>query len=151
MTSKTSIMTRTWVAVFDGGRASAFENEGFDDAPNLRFLFGARNENRSAHDLGRDKPGRFETPMGGRTAVVSPDPHEKSEARFVDSFLSRLEVAAAAERFDRLVALAPAALLHRLREKAPKAAEKLAASQAADLAHAPLTRIEQAFLDALSA
>ncbi len=173
MTSHASILTKTWVAVFDGGRASAFENEGFDDAPNLRFLFGAQNENPRSHEQGDDKAGRFGSPRGGsavakgggasaagptpkgahggRSAVASPDPHEKREGRFIDSFLSRLEVAAAADRFDRLVAIAPAELLHRLRDKAPKAAAKLAGSQAADLAHAPLIRIEHAFRAALSA
>lgn len=151
MASHASILTTTWIAVFDGGRASAFENDGFDDAPNFRFLFGAENNNPSAHEQGRDRPGRFDTPMGGRTAVASVDPHEKSEERFVDAFLSRLEVAAAAGRFDRLVAIAPAALLHRLKERAPKATAKLVGSQAADLAHAPLNRIERAFRDALSA
>ncbi len=173
MISHGSILTRTWVAVFDGGRASAFENEGFDDAPNLRFVFGAGNDNPRSHEQGDDKAGRFDSPRGGqsvakggggsaagptpkgahggRSSVSSTDPHEKQEMRFVDSFLSRLEVAAAAERFDRIVVIAPAALLRHLSEKAPKAAAKLAGSQAADLAHAPLDRIERAFRDALSA
>lgn len=151
MASHASILTRTWVVVFDGGRASAFENEGFDDAPNLRFVFGSELENGRSHELGRDRPGRFETPMGGRTAASSTDHHDKEEARFVDAFLAELEAAAHAKRFDRLVAIAPGALLHRLKDKAPAAAGKLAGSYAGDLAHAPVAKIERAFQDALLA
>jgi protein required for attachment to host cells len=171
MTSHASILTKTWVVVFDGGRASAFENEGFDDAPNLKFVFGSENDNPHSHEQGEDKAGRFGAPRGGaavakgggasasgpspkgahggRSAVSSSDPHDKREARFVDGFLAELEAAARAKRFDRLVAIAPAPLLNRLRDAAPGAAAKLAASHAGDLAHAPVAKIERAFQDAL--
>jgi protein required for attachment to host cells len=172
MASPASIVTKTWVAVFDGGRASAFENEGFDDAPNLRFVFGSENDNPRSHDQGDDKAGRFGSPRGGhavakgggasaagptprgahggRSSVSSSDPHDKQEMRFVDDFLAEIEAAAATGRFDRLVAIAPGRLLSRLREKAPKATAKLVGSHAGDFAHAPVNKIERAFRDALA-
>jgi protein required for attachment to host cells len=144
------ITEKTWVAVFDGGRAATFENEGFDDAPNLRYVSGARSENLPSRELVSDKPGRYPTPAGGRAATGGADPHEEEEHRFVKDYAGEIESAAKAGRFDRLVAIAPAKLLALFLSCAPLAEGKLAGSRAGDFAHAPVDQIERAFREALA-
>jgi protein required for attachment to host cells len=136
----------TWLVVFDGGRAAVFVNEGFADSPNLRLVFGAENEDRERHD---DRPGRYPTPAGGRTAVEAFDRRTEAELRFTDGIAKRLEVAAAEGRFDRLVVVAPAKLLTRFRARAPRA--RIAGELSGDFVHAPIDVIERAFRQALAA
>lgn len=150
MSRRVLITDTTWVAVFDGGRAATFENEGFDDAPNLRYLFGARVDNPPAHEQADDRPGRFATPAGGHAAAEASDPHETAEVRFVEEYAREIEAAAAAGRFERLVVIAPARLLTLFLASAPHASKRLAGSRAGDFAHAPVDEIERAFREALS-
>jgi protein required for attachment to host cells len=150
MTSHAPITQKTWVAVFDGGRAAVFENEGFDDAPNLRFVFGPSNDNPPTHEQGTDKPGRYPTPMGGRAAVENTDLHAQAEQRFVEALAKEVDAAAAGGRFDRLVVIAPSTLLPRFREHAPRASERIVAERAGDFVRAPTDTIERVFREAVS-
>ena len=149
--AKAPLMKTTWVAVFDGGRASTFENEGFDDAPNLRFVDGSLAGNPPSRDHYSDRQGRRPTPAGSRAAIERTDAHAAAEREFLANYAREIDTAAAAKRFDRLVVVAPAGLLPILLKAAPHARALLAASRAGDFAHAPIEEIERAFLEAVSA
>jgi protein required for attachment to host cells len=143
--SHAPITETTWLAVFDGGRAAVFANEGFADAPNLRFVFGAQSDGAPTRARGTDKPGRYPTPAGGRAAVDNIDRHKAAELRFVDDLAKTLDKAAAEKRFERLVVIAPAKLIARFRTHATVAAARVVAELAGDFVHAPIEKIEQAF------
>lgn len=149
MTSHMPITATTWVAVFDGGRSAVFENEGFDDAPNLRRLFGRTDDNPRAHEQGSDRAGRYATPTGGRAATEITDFHDQREGQFVDALADEIESAARLGKFDRLVLIAPARLARRVRERAPQAAGKVVGERAGDFAHMPIEQIERAFKEAV--
>lgn len=138
---------RTWIAVLDGGRAAIFRNEGFDDAPAVSAVLTMENE--KSGEIGRDKPGRSNTPDGGRTAAPFTDQDDKRELAFVDKTLAQIEALARGGRFDRLVLLAPAQWIRRFRELAPTARAKLVAIRIGDFAHARVERIEEAFKQAM--
>ncbi len=149
MTSHAPITETTWVAVFDGGRSAVFENMGFDDAPNLRHVFGGSNENPAAHEQGSDRAGRFSSPNGGRAATEITNFHDQREAEFVDALAAEIENCARQGKFDRLVLIAPAGLTRRLRERAPEASSRIVGERAGDFAHTPMDKIERAFKEAV--
>jgi len=149
VTSHAPITETTWVAVFDGGRAAVFENDGFDDAPNLRYVSGAQNDNPSTAEQGSDKPGRQRGPGGRREAMGQTDFHALEAERFVDVFAAEIEAAAGAGKFDRLILIAPARQIARFRAQAPQARGRIAGERAGDFAHAPMEEIERAFREAL--
>ncbi|MEX0644956.1 MAG: host attachment protein [Parvularculaceae bacterium] len=142
---------RTWMAVFDGGRAVVFQNTGFDDAPSLRLVFGMENDSAKSSELGDDRPGRFQTPGGGRTAVPFTDLHDKQEGAFTEELARRVNDHAKRNQFDRLVIAAPAACIRRFRERAPEAYLKHVALRAGDFVHCPVDRIEDLFKELLAA
>jgi protein required for attachment to host cells len=145
MPSHAPITEKTWLAVFDGGRAVVFENEGFDDEPNLKFVFGPKNNNPPTHEQGTDKPGRYGTPAGPRSSVENADFHELGELKFVETLAKELEAAAKAAKFDRLVVVAPAKLLSPFRQHAPHASARVAAERAGDFIHSPKEALERLF------
>ncbi|MGD2131388.1 MAG: host attachment protein [Maricaulaceae bacterium] len=150
MSAAAPITTATWVAVFDGGRAATFENEGFDDAPNLRYVFGARTDNPPPREHYADRQGRRPTPAGGRAAIERTDAHEAAETAFIEDYAHEIDAAASAGRFDRLVVIAPGGLMPVFLGAAPHASKLLAATRAGDFAHAPVEEIERAFREALA-
>ena len=145
-----SSVARTWVAVFDGGHAVVFENEGFDDAPNLRAVFSADNGGAPTRDLGSDRGGRFRTPQGGHAAAETTDLHARQEHAFVEDIAARLEGFAYADKFDRLVVIAQSKWRSLLRHKAPTADARITAFYDGDFARSPVSRIEEAFRAAVA-
>jgi protein required for attachment to host cells len=148
--SHAPITETTWLAVFDGGCAAVFVNEGFADAPNLRFVFGAQNDGAPTRARGSDKPGRYPTPTGARTAVDNVDQHQEAELRFVDDLARTLDKAATEKRFERLVVIAPARLIARFRAHSADAAPRIVAELAGDFVQAPIEKIERAFRTAVA-
>lgn len=135
----------TWVAVADGAKALVLVNEGSDAEPLLRVLAKAELENPPSREQGTDKPGRYPDPAGGqRSAVETTDWHAFEEARFVREFAGRLNRAARAGRFDRLILAAPPKVLGGLRAAlSPQAAERVAAELPSDLTGHPVSAIER--------
>lgn len=142
---------RTWIAVFDGGRAVVFHNTGFDDAPSLRLVFGMENDAAKSSELGADRPGRYPTPDGGRTVVPFTNLHEKQELAFIEALARRVNDHARRNQFDRLLLVAPAACIRRFREKAPEAYAKQVIFRFGDFAHCSVDRIETLFKETLAA
>jgi protein required for attachment to host cells len=101
--------TVTWVLVADGKRAAIFHNDG----PNrgLAPVPGHRYETALPPDreLRSDKPGRtFDSAGGGQRHGISPptDYHRLEKERFAEGIAEKLETAALANEFDRLVVVA---------------------------------------------
>jgi protein required for attachment to host cells len=143
----------TWVVVADGAKALLFVNEGTDAAPLLRVLAKSELENPPTREQGTDKPGRYPDPMGGqRSAVETTNWHTFAEARFVREFAERLNRAALAGRFDRLILAAPPKVLGGLRAAlSPQAADRVTAELPSDLTGHPVSEIERLIGKALQA
>ena len=135
----------TWIALADGAKALLLVNEGTDAEPLLAVMSKAELENPPTHEQGTDRPGRYPDPSGGqRSAVQETDWHQFEEARFVREFSARLNRAAQANRFDRLVLVAPPKVLGELREALAKpASARVVAELAKDLTKHPINQIER--------
>lgn len=143
----------TWVAVLDGARGLILVNEGTALEPRLATHKVYHQDNPSAHEQGRDRPGRYPEPGGhARSAVEIPDPHKKAEARFVDNIVATLEKAAAAGAFERLIIVAPPVALGEARKAAGAALEARVVKEiAADWTKMPVPEITSALVKALEA
>lgn len=143
----------TWVAVADGGKALILVNEGTDAAPLLKVLAKDALDNPSTREQGTDRPGRRpDTGVGQRSAMEPTDWHELGEARFVRGFAERLNRAAEAGRFERLVLAAPPKVLGQLRPAlSGRASGCLAAEIGSDLTGLPVDGIEKHLARALTA
>lgn len=147
----TTAWKTTWVAVADGAKALVLVNDGTDAAPLLRVLAKAELDNPPAREQGTDKPGRYPGPIGGqRSAVETTDWHEFEEAHFVREFADRLNRAALAGRFDRLILAAPPKVLGGLRAAlSPQAAARVTAELPKDLTRLPVSEMERLIGNAL--
>jgi protein required for attachment to host cells len=86
-----------------------------------------------------------DTGKGHRSALNETDWHEFEEQRFVREFSARLNKAAHASRFDRLILVAPPKVLGELRDELEKAAaERVVDEIAKDLTKHPVDEIERA-------
>lgn len=135
----------TWVAVADGGKAMIFANEGSDAAPALTVLSKAEFDNPSTREQGADRPGRRpDTGPGQRSAMEATDWHELGEEEFVRAFAERLNRAASAGRFERLVLAVPPKVLGQLRRDLSEVASRcIAAEIGNDLTRLPVGEIER--------
>ena len=136
----------TWVAIADGAKALVLVNEGTDAEPLLKVVSKSELENPPTHEQGTDRPGRMpDTGQGHRSALNETDWHEFEEQRFVRELSARLNKAAHANRFDRLILVAPPKVLGELRDELEKAAaERVVDEIAKDLTKHPVDEIEQA-------
>ena len=134
-----------WVAIADGAKALILVNEGTDAEPLLKVLSKSELENPPTHAQGTDRPGRMpDAGPGQRSALDETDWHEFEERRFVHEFSARLNEAAQADRFDRLVLVAPPRVLGELRGELDKpVAERLVREIAKDLTKHPVSEIER--------
>lgn len=101
--------TVTWVLVADGKRAAVFRNDG--PGRGLEPLAGHRYETALPPDreMRSDRPGRtFDSAGGGQRHGISPptDYHRLEKERFAEGIAERIETAALANEFDRLVVVA---------------------------------------------
>ncbi|MCA8904454.1 MAG: host attachment protein [Hyphomonas sp.] len=80
-----------WVVVCDGGKFVVYENQGDADRMDLRTVSFGEDENPPTHDQGTDRPGRYSSPDGQRSAVGQTDWHDQEEKRFVESLAARMD------------------------------------------------------------
>jgi len=110
--------TRTWILVADGGRARILEALG--KGHGLHEVLGSetRTDNPPSHELGRAPPGRVYESVGHARHAVEPrqDPHRALETLFAGQLATMLAKYAATNAFDRLVIVAPPAMLGDLRK-----------------------------------
>ncbi len=141
---------RTWVLVADGGKARILENLG--PGKGVHQVSGLEEDlllppNR---ELQSDRPGRgFESAGPTRHAYETSDPHRELKRTFAVHLMERLAGLHAKGMFDRLVLVAPPAMLGNLRAEMSSAlSSSLAGELARDLTHVPTSDI-QAHLDAI--
>jgi protein required for attachment to host cells len=144
--------TRTWLLIADGSRAKVFES------------VGARNALHEIDDMARaidlpksgeilaDKPGRALDSVGaGRHAKENAtDPHRHLKRDFASKVVGELRRAMLANRFDRLILVAPPAFLGDLREELPKDLEdKVVDEITSDLTNTPAQQLQTRLKDIL--
>lgn len=136
----------TWVLVCDGARARIFENTG--PGTGLETVTTAEHPaaRASTRELGTDRPGRsFESaPSVNMRHGMAPkaDWHELEKEKFAREIASILDDAAKANRFDRVILVAPPATLGELRKLLGKtAAERVAGDIDKDLTGHPVAEI----------
>lgn len=119
------LKTGFWVVAADGSRALVMVNEGTAMEPRLKLVRRRDLDNPRTHEQGRERPGRtYEAVSERRSAVETPDLHERAEAEFLVSVAKELESDAAAGAFEGVVISAPPTALGVLRKACGPALEK---------------------------
>lgn len=86
------IKTGTWVVVADGARGLILVNEGTAFEPDLKALRVYEQDNPKTSEQGRDRPPRsFQSVGDRRSAMATPDLHQRAEDRFVEQIMADLE------------------------------------------------------------
>ena len=134
----------TWILVGDGRKALVLRNAGTPQKPSLEVLDVLRESaNHPTREQGSDRPGRvMQSVTGKRSAVEQTDWHEIAEDRFAATVASRLSAAAAGNRFEQIILVAPPATLAALRKQFDgKMQDRIVAEVGKDLTNHPLPKI----------
>lgn len=130
----------TWVVVADGEHARVLQSsKSAGPFHTIRSIDSASAHHRSS-DLGTDAPGRsFESGNVTRHAIQPrSDPHVAAKHAFADWLAGEVNEAAGRHEYQRLVLVAPAHVLHDLREKLDsKSSALLVATMQKDLIKTP--------------
>jgi protein required for attachment to host cells len=143
LAGETSAMpTTTWVLIADGARARVLAQarpfEPLEPAFEQEEFTGSRAQSK---EIASDRPGRsFDSGGQGRHAMEPPtDPQRYAKFEFARDLAERLEEAAHAHRFDKLVLVAAPKTLGDLRDLLPDAVKaKVVAEIDKDLTKVPL-------------
>lgn len=137
----------TWIAVADGEKAVIFNNIGTDDLPDLRVLAVEEIENPANRDQAASTPGRMNDGRAGsarKSAMEETDFHRLAKAQFAKELAARLDLAADADQFDRIIVIAPPSTLGELREHYSSGLRsRLTAEIDKDLTRHPVEDIEK--------
>ena len=130
----------TWLLVADARHAKVFEStgprKGVHELEDMELTV----DLPKSRELLADKPGRtFDSVGAGRHAKENPtDPHRQLKRDFARRVVAELRLAMLANKFDRLILVAPPAFLGDLRDELPKGLkDKIAGEVASDLANMP--------------
>jgi len=127
---KASIPHDALVFVGDGTRAIFFRNRGSIQKPDLAVEIVLRQQDPPTRDQGTDRPGRVHQRLGAaRSAVDNTDWHRLAEERFAVEIAAALYRLAHANRFQRLVVVAPAKVLGTLRKSFHKEVRERVAAE----------------------
>jgi protein required for attachment to host cells len=134
----------SYVLVADGAKMLFFRNEGDAENPNLQVLAAEQQEDAADRDIKTDQAGRAKNgPGGGGGTIGEADFHQQAEDRFAAEAADRINRAAIANEFERLIIVAPPKTLGELRKHYHKQVEtKIAAEIPKDLTGHPVDRIE---------
>ncbi|CUW38649.1 conserved protein of unknown function (Host attachment protein,7-143) [Magnetospirillum sp. XM-1] len=107
-----------WICVADGTRARFFhcDGPGRDIVPALNYMLAAPSR---AHNISMtaDRPGRtFDSAGAGRHAYDEGDWQDEEKGRFAGRVAAQLDRAALDHQFERLVVVAPPAMMGELRK-----------------------------------
>ncbi len=135
----------SYVLVADGAKMLFFRNEGNAANPNLTLLAAEQQADIADRDIKTDmagqKPGS--PGMGGASSAGETDFHRQAEDRFAAEAADRINRAALANEFEKLIIVAPPKTLGELRKHYHKQDEgRIAAEIAKDLTGHPVDRIE---------
>lgn len=109
---------KKWILIADGARARIIECLGTGKDTRIVELYRSEEHHPPSHELGRDRPARVHDSVGPSRHSVEPklDPHRQLETKFADQLADVLNERLAAGEFDRLVIIAPPAMLGDLRK-----------------------------------
>jgi protein required for attachment to host cells len=135
----------TWIVVADGSRAHIIRQNGvgkpLEAVPGQEFL---NPEPGKTREIGTDKPGRTfdSTRVGHRHGMEEVDWHRFEKKKFAKSIAERLDHAAEAKAFDKLVLVAPPDTLGDLRAELGKhGTAKITAEVGKDLTSVPVSNL----------
>ncbi|MEZ5840617.1 MAG: host attachment protein [Hyphomicrobiales bacterium] len=134
----------TFVVVADGARARVFRNEGPGKGLVAEPEMSMDGDRRMALEMMSDRPGRsFDSHGVGRHAMEpAVDPRDAVEKEFLEELVMRLDDAAKAGAYDRLVLAAAPRALGELRGMLPATvADRLAGEIAKDLTRLPTAEL----------
>ncbi len=107
-----------WVLIGDGEKALFFRNEGDGLYPNLQVIEVLEQDNPANRDQMADGPGkRSDGPGSHSSAMEVTDWHVLEKERFAKTIAEALYKAAHANRYSKLVLVAPPATLGTLRKE----------------------------------
>lgn len=132
--------TRTWILIADGARARILEGTGKGREFHPLPSFDLSNETPPSRELGSDRPGRVVESHGAARHAVEPrhDLHRSLETLFAHQLADILDRRLSDGSFDRLVVVAPPAMLGDLRKSlSGPLREKVVAEIAKDLTKVP--------------
>lgn len=114
----TRLANGTWVLVADGEKALFMVNEGDGDYPVLRVRRVEQQENPPDREQSANRPGRVDQSVGPRgSAYQDTDWHALAKERFAAELAEELYKRAHRNEFDRIVLVAPPAILGELRDE----------------------------------
>lgn len=140
-----TIRNGDWVVVCDGRKALLFENEGDETYPNFKTRDVEQQPDEPTHELGTDRPGRFEEmATGERSAAESTDFHDLAETAFLKDLSKRLDALVRAGQIRHLIVVAPPRALGAIRKTYTSALQQaIRAEVDHDLVKLPVAEIEQ--------
>jgi protein required for attachment to host cells len=133
-----------WVLVADGQRARVLERLSLSEQWQELEAEAQEVFDPPSHALGTERPGRTHESVGGARHAIEPrqDAHEARKVAFARDLAERIEAAAEAKRFARLIIVAPPSFLGHLRDALGDATrQRLRGSLDLDLTKAPLAEI----------
>ncbi len=144
----------TWVAVADGEKAVILRNDDIDARPSLRLVDREEFDNPPSREQAAARAGRNNDGRAGgmrKSAFDETDFHRLAKEQFARAFAARLNKAARAGAFDRLVVIAPPATLGELRaEYDADLKKRLVGEIDRDLTKHPVAEIEKHVAAALA-
>lgn len=135
----------SYVLVADGGKMLFFKNEGDAERLNLTVLAAEQQPDRYDRDIKTDQAGQKpgSPGSGGGSTAGENDFHVQAEERFAAEAAERINRAAIANEFEKLIIVAPPKTLGELRKHYHKQVEgKIAAEIPKDLTGHPVDKIE---------
>ena len=144
---------RTWIVVANGTTARALENEGVGKGLNPAPAFEMTVASPPTRELGSDRPGRVHDRFGQGRHAMEPkaDWHRQEKAEFAKAVAEKIESAARAGRYDRLVLVAPPTVMGDIRSALGRHARDLIIGEITkDLTRSDLADIDQHLGDVLA-
>jgi protein required for attachment to host cells len=135
----------SYVLVADGAKMLFFRNEGDADNPNLTVIAAEQQADQYDRDIKTDQAGQKpgSPGAGGGSTAGETDFHVQAEQRFAAEAADRINRAALANEFEKLIIVAPPKTLGALRKHYHKQVEsRITAEIAKDLTGHPVDRIE---------
>ncbi len=133
-----------WIIVADGEKYLLLRNIGDEELADFRVVSHDEIVNPPTRQQGTDRPGRFDDPGTGKSAVQDTDWHILEKERFAEDLGEKLRIWALEDRFADLVVVADPRTLGVLRETYHDAVKaRLKGEIGKDLTNHPLPEIEK--------
>lgn len=137
---------KTWIVVADAAKTRIFLNDGPGHGLSEMPEKSREDDLKETRDINTDKPGRsFDSAGQGRHAMEpATDPKRHAKAQAAKDLVDMLSAARKKQAFDRLILVAPPAMLGDLRDAMPKELESMLHGELSkDLTHAGARELEQ--------